>query len=95
MLYGSDTINAGVFLRSFYIYHFNQFGEIPKWNPYIFGGMPYVDAFNGDIFYPFSILKFFGSLTYMLGFNLFLHIFAAGMFMYFAARQFKLGKTAS
>ena len=95
MLYGSDTINAGVFLRSFYIDHFNQFGEIPKWNPYIFGGMPYVDAFNGDIFYPFSILKFFGSLTYMLGFNLFLHIFAAGMFMYLAARQFKLGKTAS
>jgi hypothetical protein len=58
MLYASDTIQAGIFMRAFYIDYFLQHGSIPGWNPYIFGGMPYVDAFHGDIFYPLSILKF-------------------------------------
>lgn len=95
MLYGSDTIQAGVFFRSFYVDYFKEHGSVPQWNPYIFGGLPYVEAFHGDIFYPFSILKFFGSIYRMLGINLFLHIFLAGIFMYFTARQFKLSKTAS
>jgi hypothetical protein len=95
MLYGSDTIQAGVFYRSFYIDYFKGHGTVPQWNPYIFAGLPYVEAFHGDIFYPLSILKFFGSIYRMLGINLFLHIFLAGIFMYFAARQFKLSKVAS
>jgi hypothetical protein len=75
--------------------YFNEHGEIPQWNPHVFGGMPYVDAFHGDIFYPFSVLKFFISLYFHLGFNLILHIFFAGIFMYLAARQFALSKTAA
>ncbi|MBD3332265.1 hypothetical protein GF356_05400, partial [candidate division GN15 bacterium] len=92
MLYGSDTIQAGVYFRSFLVDHVGAHGEVPRWNPYIFGGMPYIEAFHGDIFYPLSVLKFFGSIYRMLGMNLFLHIFLAGLFMYFCARQFKLEK---
>lgn len=95
MLHGSDTITAGVFFRSFLVDHVEATGSVPKWNPYIFGGMPYIDAFHGDIFYPLSVLKFFGSIYRMLGINLFLHIFLAGLFMYFCARQFKLEKIPS
>ncbi len=95
MLYGSDTIQAGIFYRSFYIDYFKLHLAVPQWDPYIFCGLPYVEAFHGDIFYPLSILKFFGSIYRMLGINLFLHIFLAGVFMYFAARQFKLSKVAS
>jgi len=95
MLYGSDTIQAGIFFRSLLVDYVKQHGSIPQWNPFIFGGMPYVEAFHGDIFYPFSFLKFFGSIFRMLGWILFLHIFFAGVFMYFAARQFKLSKIAS
>ncbi|HKK19976.1 MAG TPA: hypothetical protein VJ983_00775, partial [candidate division Zixibacteria bacterium] len=95
MLYGSDTIQAGVFFRGMLVDYVKQFHSIPQWNPYIFGGMPYVDAFHGDIFYPFSFLKYFGSIFRMLGFILFWHIFFAGIFMYLAARQFKLSKIAS
>ncbi|HWR82279.1 MAG TPA: hypothetical protein VN285_03155, partial [Candidatus Deferrimicrobium sp.] len=79
----------------FYIEHVRQHGSVPQWNPYIFCGLPYVEAFHGDIFYPLSILKFFGSIYRMLGINLFLHIFLAGIFMYFTARQFKLSKMAA
>src|SRR3990172_2237437 len=59
MLYGSDMMTAGIFHRSFLVEHFKETGQISQWNPYAYGGMPYVDAFHGDIFYPFSILKFF------------------------------------
>lgn len=95
MLHGSDTIQAGVFFRSFMIDYVNQYGSIPKWNPYIFGGMPYIEAFHGDIFYPLSFLKYFGSIYRMLGLVLFWHIFMAGIFMYFCSRQFNLSKAAS
>jgi len=95
MLHGSDTIQAGVFFRSFMVDYVNQYGAVPKWNPYIFGGMPYIEAFHGDIFYPLSFLKYFGSIYRMLGYVLFWHIFLAGVFMYFCSRQFNLSKVAS
>ncbi|MFQ5453474.1 MAG: hypothetical protein ACE5D6_04735 [Candidatus Zixiibacteriota bacterium] len=95
MLHGSDTIQAGVFFRAFLVDYFLEHGSIPQWNPYIFGGMPYVEAFHGDIFYPLSLLKYFGSIYRMLGWILFIHIFLAGLFMYFTARQLRLSKVAS
>lgn len=95
MLYMSDQIQAGVFFRSLLVESVAQQGEIPQWNPYIYGGMPYVDAFHGDIFYPLTFLKFFGSVPRMIGINLVIHIFLAGLFMYFCARQFKLGTLPS
>ncbi len=95
MLHGSDTINAGIFMRSLLIDHVAEHWSVPQWNPYIFGGMPYVDAFHGDIFYPLSFIKFFGSLYRTLGINLFLHIFLAGILMYLCARRFGLSKIPS
>ncbi len=95
MLYGSDMLNAGVFFREMLVEHVRSNGGPPRWNPYIFGGMPYVDAFHGDIFYPFSSLKYFGNLFRMLGWNLVLHIFLAGVFMYWTAREFALSRVAS
>ena len=56
MLYGSDTIQAGVFFRSFYVDYVHENGSVPVWNPYQFCGIPYIDGFHGDTYYPFSIL---------------------------------------
>ncbi|MFZ5979140.1 MAG: hypothetical protein ACOYVF_00775 [Candidatus Zixiibacteriota bacterium] len=95
MLRGGDMIQAGIYHRAFYVAYFWEHGSVPQWDPHAFGGMPFVEAFHGDIFYPFSILKFFGNLFRMLGFVQFLHIFLAGIFMYFCARQFRLSKVAS
>ncbi|HOP07863.1 MAG TPA: YfhO family protein [candidate division Zixibacteria bacterium] len=95
MLYGSDTIQAGVFFRAMLVNHVKEFGTVPQWNPYIFCGMPYIEAFHGDIFYPLSSLKYLGNFYRMLGMNLVLHIFLAGVFMYLAARRFKLSKIAA
>lgn len=95
MLHGSDVLQAGYFYRSFLVDYFKEHLAVPSWNPYIFGGMPYIEAFHGDIFYPLSAIKLIGSLDRMLGWNLFWHILLAGLFMYFCGRQFRLSKTAA
>lgn len=95
MLQSSDMIQAGIFFRQFLVDHVLEFGSIPQWNPYIFGGMPYVDAFHGDIFYPLSFLKFFGTIYRSLGYVMLFHVFLAGLTMYFCARQFRLGKISA
>ena len=94
MLNSSDTLQAGVFFRSFYKDYFVAHGHMPGWNPFIYGGLPFVDAFHGDILYPIANLyRFFMDTHRFLGFTLILHIYLAGLFMYFCARQFKLRKT--
>ena len=40
MLYGSDTINAGVYFREFMVDYYKAHGSVPMWSPYIFCGMP-------------------------------------------------------
>lgn len=95
MLHSSDTIQAGMFFRSYLVDYFHEHGRMPMWNPYIFGGMPFVDAFHGDIFYPLAFIKYFMSTHRFLGMVLVLHIFLAGIFMYLCARQFKLSKIPS
>ena len=40
MLDSSDTIQAGMFFRSFIVNYFNEHSSIPHWNPYIYGGLP-------------------------------------------------------
>src|SRR5512140_2474908 len=34
-------------------------GVIPLWNPYLFGGMPFVGDIQSGIFYPLNLLTFF------------------------------------
>ncbi len=94
MLNSSDTLQAGVFFRSFYKDYVVTHGHMPGWNPFIYGGLPFVDAFHGDILYPIANLyRFFMDTHRFLGFTLILHIYLAGLFMYFCARQFKLRKS--
>lgn len=95
MLYGSDTIQAGIFFRSFYVDYMHEHGSVPVWNPYQFCGIPYIDGFHGDTFYPFSILKFFINIYRALGWNLLLHVFLAGITMFACARVFKRSQMAS
>lgn len=96
MLYGSDTIQAGVFFRSFMTDFFKSHGSLPMWNPFIFCGMPFVDAFHGDIFYlPTFILKLILPLERALGWGLVVHIYLSGIFAYLCARGFGLSRLAS
>jgi len=95
IFYNPDMMRIGLFFKTYFVNYVLTHWSVPQWDPYIFGGMPFVDAFHGDLFYPFTFLKFFGSLFRMLSYNLLVHIFFAGVFAYLCARQFKLSKLAS
>jgi len=89
-LYGTDSMSAGVFFRSFYADFWRTYHTMPLWDPYIHGGMPFVDAMHGDIFYPATVLKFFLPVTYAMGLKLVLHVFLAGLFMFYFLRSLNL-----
>jgi len=86
MLLGQDTIAAGIMFRKFFVEHVRALGRLPLWNPYLFGGVPTVEAGSGDILYPASILHFLLPLTSALAWKLILHVYLGGVFMYLAAR---------
>lgn len=96
MLFSSDFINASCYFREFWKDHYHFPLGIPLWSPMIFGGMPFVDAFHADIFYPLTWpLKYFMSIPRAFGWAMILHVFLSGLFMYLCARAFKLSKFAS
>ena len=105
MLFGSDILQASFMFRWYQFQYMSAHGGVPQWIAHQFGGMPFVEAFHSDIFYPPSLVKnellILLGLTQpidfarALGWEFLLHIFLAGLFMYFAARQFKLGKIPS
>lgn len=88
MLVGQDTIAAGVMLRTFFTESVRALGRVPQWNPYMMGGVPYVEGGGGDVFYPAVILHFLLPMTTALAWKLIVHVFLAGIFMYLCARAF-------
>ncbi|MEA2723150.1 MAG: hypothetical protein QOH59_921 [Gemmatimonadales bacterium] len=92
MLMGQDTVAAGIMFRKFFVEHIKALGRLPLWNPYLFGGVPTIEAGSGDILYPASILHFMLPLTSALAWKLILHVYLAGVFMYLAARAFGSGR---
>jgi hypothetical protein len=95
MLYGSDTIPDGIYTRQYYKDYHGEFGGIPRWNSFLLGGLPFIDAMHGDTFYPGAWLKFFMPLKRALGHKLVWHILLAGIFMYTFLRKLKLRKEAA
>lgn len=95
MLFGTDSIPSGVFFRGVYRDFVRQYHELPTWDPYILGGLPFIDAMHGDTFYPTSLLKFFMPLHRAMGFKLILHVFLAGAFMFLFLKSAKLNRYAA
>lgn len=91
----SDQIQAGMFFRGFYADYYQQTGKVPVWNPYQYCGIPYIDGWHGDTFYPFSKLLLFTDIFRAFGWNLLIHVFIAGITMFFCARVFRRSQMAS
>src|SRR5690349_24444622 len=54
----SDQYIGGFPVRDFAAQSLKHGLGIPLWNPYIFGGMPYVAAMGvGDIYYPTALMR--------------------------------------
>ena len=62
-------------------------GEMPLWNPYNNCGVPFLAQWNTMPLYPPALIYLLGPLTWSLNFFCLIHLFFAGMGMYFLARR--------
>ncbi|MBK5187803.1 MAG: hypothetical protein JJD97_06125, partial [Gemmatimonadaceae bacterium] len=87
----SDQYLAGYAFREFAAHTLRTTGSFPLWNPYIYGGLPYVAAMHGDIFYPTFLLRMLMPTDVAMTVGFMVHIFLAGLFTYFFLRAWGLG----
>lgn len=91
----SDQYSAGFAFRDFGAEVFRATHSIPQWNPYLFGGMPYIGAMHGDIFYPTAWLRWIMPVGVAMGLGFALHILLAGLFTYLFMRALRFSWTAA
>jgi hypothetical protein len=87
----SDQYIGGFPVRDFAGQALKAGQGIPQWNPYLFGGMPYIAAMGvGDIFYPTALLRQLLPTDVGMTWGFILHIFFAGCFTYGFLRASRL-----
>jgi hypothetical protein len=87
----SDQYIAGYAFRDFAAQSLRAGQGIPQWNPYLFGGLPYVAAMHGDIFYPTALLRVILPTDVAMTWGFIIHLFLAGFFTYCFLRAWGLG----
>jgi len=91
----SDQTFGGIPFRQFWADEFHRTGHMPLWNPYMFGGLPFVGAMHGDMFYPTSFLRLLMRADQALNLTFFIHLIAAGVFTYAFLRALGTSWTAA
>ncbi len=86
----SDQYHTGYAFRDWLASEFKRTGHIPLWNPEIFGGLPFVGAMHGDIFYPTAWLRLILPTGIAMDLGFIVHYVLAGLFMYLLLRQFRV-----
>jgi len=70
-------------------------GTIPLWNPYLHCGTPLHATIQSCIFYPLSIIYYFGDVARGLSLFTVFHIFLAGFFTYLFMKSIGASKAGS
>jgi hypothetical protein len=87
----SDQYVGGFPVRDFAGQALKAGQGIPEWNPYLFGGLPYIGAMHGDIFYPTALLRLLLPTDIGMTWGFVLHLFLCGCFTYGFLRAWGLG----
>lgn len=87
----SDQFVAGYGFRLFGAEYFREHGRIPEWNPYLFGGMPFIAAMHGDVFYPTAWLRWILPTDTAMNLGFAVHIVLAGGTLYAFLRALGVG----
>lgn len=85
-LLGDDQYVAGYSYRLFGAQVFRETGAIPQWNPYLFGGLPFIAAMHGDIFYPTAWLRWILPVDMAMNLGFAIHLVLAGFAMFLFLR---------
>jgi len=94
-LLGDDQYVAGYSFRLYGAEMFRETGRIPGWNPYLFGGLPFIAAMHGDIFYPTAWLRWVLPVDTAINLGFALHLVLAGFAMYLLLRALGAGWVAA
>jgi hypothetical protein len=86
---------AGYSFRLFGAEQFKATGSIPQWNPYLFGGLPFIGAMHGDIFYPTAWLRLVMPVDLAITWGMAVHFVLAGWLTYGFGRALRLSWTAA
>lgn len=90
-----DQYAAGYAFRAWGAEWWHKLGHVPLWNPELFGGLPFVAAGHGDIFYPTSFLRLVLPVATVVNLNFVLHYILAGLFTYWLLRRLHVSWTGS
>jgi len=91
----NDQYFAGYAFRNWAAQQFASTGSVPLWNPTLFGGLPFVGAMHGDIFYPTAWLRLVLPTDTAMNLGFFVHYILAGLFTYWFLRLFRVSWTGS
>jgi hypothetical protein len=92
----SDQYIAGFAFREYAAESLRAGNGFPLWNPYMFGGLPYIAAMHGDIFYPTFLLRMIMPTDAAMTWGMILHVWLAGVFTWrFLRTAIGLGFVAS
>ncbi|MEP6692042.1 MAG: hypothetical protein ABJD07_12860 [Gemmatimonadaceae bacterium] len=91
----SDQYIGGFPVRDFAAQSLKLGHGIPQWNPYLFGGLPYIGAMHGDIFYPTFLLRAILPTDVAMTWSFIIHVFLAGFFTFVFLRAYGFGFSGS
>jgi hypothetical protein len=87
----SDQYIAGYAFREFAARSLKSGHGFPLWNPFIEGGLPYVAAMHGDIFYPTFLLRMILPTDVAMTWEFVIHLFLCGLFTFLFLRAWRFG----
>jgi Bacterial membrane protein YfhO len=87
----SDQYKAGYAFREFAAQRLKSGQGFPQWNPFIEGGLPYIAAMHGDIFYPTFLLRMLVPTDVAMTWEFPIHLFLCGLFTYLFLRAWNFG----
>ena len=91
----SDQYATGWAYRHWGAEQWKALGHVPLWNPEIFGGLPFVGAMHGDIFYPTAWLRLLLPTTLAMNLGFAVHYVLAGVFVYGLLRMLSVSWTGA
>src|SRR3989442_219510 len=92
---GGDQNPAGYASRTWGAEWWHRLGHVPLWESELFGGMPYVAAGHGDIFYPTSFLRLVLPVATVVNLGFVVHYLLLGLFTYWLLRRLRVSWTGS
>jgi hypothetical protein len=91
---GGDLVSF-IYPRYAFVAHYIRQGVVPLWDPYLYGGQPYLADVQSGLLYPVNLLAYaiFRSFDYhKLELLAIAHYALAGVFAYALGRQLRLGR---